>query len=370
MAESKHITVSLGERSYDIVVGERLIGKAGRYIAEVTKAKRVLIVTDEQVAKLYLHRLTNALEEANITSRCILVKPGEQSKSFAVFSRVAEALLAEKPDRRTPVIALGGGVVGDLAGFCASVLLRGVPLVQIPTTLLSQVDSSVGGKTGINSEHGKNLIGTFYQPHLVLVDVASLLTLPERHLKAGYAEILKYGLLGDQQFFDWLEKNGAALLAGDSALRSEAVMRSCKAKASVVAADEREQGQRALLNLGHTFGHAFEAHTGFSDVLLHGEAVALGMLMAMEISCEMGHSSPQDLSRLRAHYAEVGLASNLRDYAQDWDVASLMDHFTRDKKVVDGKCNFVLLKGVGHAFVTQDVEQGLLEQVLQRACRA
>ncbi|MBY0407137.1 MAG: 3-dehydroquinate synthase, partial [Rickettsiales bacterium] len=342
--------------------------KAGKYLLPVLRGKNVLIVCDEQVAKLYLHRLTNALEDAQIRSRTLLVKPGEGSKSLMAFGELMEALLAEKPDRKTTLIALGGGVVGDLTGFAASVLLRGVDFVQIPTTLLSQVDSSVGGKTGINSRWGKNLIGSFHQPRLVLADVATLATLPKRELLAGYAEVLKYGLINDPAFFAWLEANGAGVLSGDAALLTEAVTRSCAAKAAIVAEDETEQGARALLNLGHTFGHALEAETGYGEALLHGEAVAIGMVLALQVSSAMGLCAESDVQRVLAHYRAVGLMTSPREVRETWDVAALMEHFTRDKKVADGKLTFILLKGIGKSFTTQDVNADIVRDALARAC--
>jgi 3-dehydroquinate synthase len=367
---AKPLRVELGSRGYDIVVGERLLGKAGRYIAPLIKTSKVLIVSDETVARLYLHRLTNALEEAQIRSRTILVKPGEGSKSMAVFGEVMEALLAEKPDRKTTLIALGGGVIGDLCGFAASVLLRGVDFIQIPTTLLSQVDSSVGGKTGVNSRFGKNLIGSFHQPRLVLADVATLATLPKRELLSGYAEVLKYGLINDVPFFGWLEAHGAGVIGGDATLQAEAILRSCAAKAAIVAADEKEQDVRALLNLGHTFGHALEAETGYGDALLHGEAVAIGMVLALQVSVAMGLCPQADLDRVVAHYRQVGLFVSPREVQPAWDVARLMEHFTRDKKAADGKLTFILLRGIGKAFITQDVNVEIIRDTLAQACAA
>lgn len=370
MAEPQTLTVSLGERSYEIVVGERILGKAGKYILPLIKTKKVLIVCDESVAKLYLHRLTNALEEAQIRSRSLLIKPGEGSKSMASFAELMEALLGEKPDRKTTLIALGGGVIGDLTGFAASVLLRGVEFIQIPTTLLSQVDSSVGGKTGINSRFGKNLIGSFHQPRLVLADVATLATLPKRELLSGYAEVVKYGLINDMAFFEWLESHGAGLLGGDTALLTEAILRSCAAKAAIVGADEKEGGVRALLNLGHTFGHALEAETGYGEALLHGEAVAIGMALALRLSVAMGICAQGELDRVIAHYEAAGLMHSPLQVRADWDVDALMEHFTRDKKVDDGKLTFILLRGIGKAFITQEVQAGMLRDTLAQAVAA
>jgi len=366
----ENLRVELGSRGYDIIVGERLLSKAGEYILPHIKTKSVIIVSDETVARFYLHRLTNALEEKQISSRSIIVKPGEGTKSLDSFSELLETLLEQKPDRHTTLIALGGGVIGDLTGFAASVLLRGVNFIQIPTTLLSQVDSSVGGKTGINSRYGKNLIGSFHQPLLVLADVTTLSTLPKRELLAGYAETVKYGFINDPGFFSWLEKNGAALLAGDTALMSEAIIKSCKAKAAIVAADEKEANIRALLNFGHTFGHALEAETGYGDTLLHGEAVAMGMIMAFKASVAMGICPQSELDRALAHYKATSLPASPGDIRKDWNIDHLMEHFTRDKKIADGKLTFILTRGIGKAFITQDVNKEQLRDTLALACAA
>jgi 3-dehydroquinate synthase len=361
------LRVDLGSRGYDIVVGERLLAEAGKYCTKALKSKRVIVVSDEQVARLYLHRLTNALEEAGIQYRAVIVKPGEGSKSFGPFSELMESLLEQNPDRRTTLIALGGGVVGDLTGFAASVLLRGVDFIQIPTTLLAQVDSSVGGKTGINSKFGKNLVGSFHQPVLVLADVSVLSTLPPRERRAGYAEIVKYGFINQPKFFDWLEKNGAKLMEGDAAATTHAVVESCKAKAAIVAADEKEASVRALLNFGHTFGHALEAETGYSDELLHGEAVAIGMILAFHASVAMKLCPKADLDRALAHYKTVGLPASPLDIRKKWDVDRLMGHFAHDKKAKDGTLTFILTKGTGKCFVAENVEKSLIRQTLVEA---
>lgn len=359
------LRVDLGSRSYDIVVGERLLANAGEFIAPLIASKQVIVVSDETVAKLYLHRLTGALETAGIRSRCIIVPAGEETKSLASFSNLMESLLEQKPNRNTTLIALGGGVVGDLTGFAASVLLRGVEFIQIPTTLLSQVDSSVGGKTGVNSKWGKNLIGSFHQPKLVLADIATLASLPKRELLAGYAEVVKYGFINDPGFFEWLEQNGEAIIAGDANARTQAVLKSCAAKAAIVAADEKEHNVRALLNFGHTFGHALEAETGYGSELLHGEAVAIGMVMAFALSVQMGLCPQGDLDRVLAHYKKVGLPDSALSVRKTWNIDALMEHFTRDKKAKDGKMTFVLARGIGKAFVTQDVSEQTLRAVLQ-----
>lgn len=367
----ERLRVELAERSYDIVVGERLLASAGEYILPLIKSPNVIIVSDETVARLYLHRLTGALEEKKIRSRTVIVKPGEGTKSLESFSNLLESLLEMKPDRKVTLIALGGGVIGDITGFAASVLLRGVNFIQIPTTLLSQVDSSVGGKTGINSAYGKNLIGSFYQPRLVLADVSALSSLPKRELLCGYAETVKYGFINDLTFFNWLEEHGAKLLEGDVNLLSQAIVKSCAAKATIVAADEHENNDlRALLNFGHTFGHALEVETGYGDVLLHGEAVAIGMMMAFETSVKMGLCPASDLAKVKAHYAETGLPSSPLQIQKSWNIDALMDHFTRDKKAKDGRLTFVLARGIGKAFVTQEVNQDLLRDILAQTCGA
>ncbi len=363
------LKVELGARGYDIVVGERLLADAGKHCAGALKGRRVIIVSDEQVARLYLHRLTGALEDEKIQYRAVIVKPGEGTKSLASFSELMESLLEQNPDRRTVLIALGGGVVGDLTGFAASVLLRGVDFIQMPTTLLSQVDSSVGGKTGINSKQGKNLIGSFHQPILVLADVSTLATLPARERKSGYAEIIKYGFIDRPEFFAWLEQYGAKLLAGDAAATAYAVVESCKAKAAIVAADEKEANVRALLNFGHTFGHALEAETGFSDTLLHGEAVAIGMALAFRASVMMGLCPKADLERVLAHYKAVGLPSSPLDIRKDWDIDRLMAHFAHDKKAESGKLTFVLAKGIGKTFVAKDTAASDIRKTLEETCR-
>lgn len=361
------VQVDLGTRSYAIHIGEGLIASAGRLIAPVLPQPRVVVITDETVAPLHLPALTGSLSQAGITHSCITVPAGESSKSFAMLERVLDQLLAESPERKTSLVALGGGVIGDLAGFAASVLLRGVPFIQIPTTLLAQVDSSVGGKTGINSRHGKNLIGSFYQPRMVLADVGALATLPPRQRRAGYAEIVKYGLINDPDFFTWLEQHGAAVLEGDIAAINHAVKTSCTHKADIVRQDEREGGARALLNLGHTFGHALEAETGFGDTLLHGEAVAIGMVLAFQLSAAKGLCPQADVERIIAHCQATGLPWRMRDIREEWDVDALIAHFAKDKKVADGKLTFILARGIGQSFISQDVTRAELGNLLEAA---
>jgi len=350
------LRVELGERSYDIVVGADLIAQAARWIAPILKRPRVVIITDENVAPIYLAPLMASLQGADVQCNAITLPAGEQTKSFAQFEKLCESVLELKVERSTTLIALGGGVIGDLVGYAAASILRGMPFVQVPTTLLSQVDSSVGGKTGINTRHGKNLVGAFCQPQLVLADTAALNTLDHRQLMAGYAEVVKYGLIDDLDFFEWLEINAQALIDGDMDKRRQAILTSCAAKARVVAEDELESGKRALLNLGHTFGHALEAETGYGGGLLHGEAVAIGTVMAFDLSQRLGLCSGQDRGRITAHFEAVSLPMDFSALNTDeWTTDKLMDHMSRDKKVEDGKLTFILARSIGGAFITRDV---------------
>ena len=368
---ARRLTVDLGDRRYDIAIGGGLIDRAGALLRPVLPGRRVIVIADETVAGLYLARLETALAEAGIDAAALSVPPGEASKSLDRFAELTERVLALAPERSTTIVALGGGVVGDLAGFAAATALRGLAFVQVPTTLLAQVDSAVGGKTGINSRYGKNLIGAFHQPLAVLADIDTLATLPQRQVLAGYAEVVKYGALGDAGFFDWLVANGAALVAGDADRRAEAVGRSCAAKAAIVAADEREAGQRALLNLGHTFAHAFEAESGYGDRLLHGEAVAIGMVAAFRLSARLGLCPPAAADRLTRHLDAVGLPTGLAGVAEPgWSAARLMAHMTRDKKVADGRTTFILARGIGDAFVTRDVPAEAVTATLTEALAA
>jgi len=350
------VRVELGPRSYDIVVGDDVLAGAGEMSLPVLRRPRVIVVTDQHVAGLHLETLLRSLSDSAIRADPIVLEPGEHTKDISHFGRLADAVLALGIDRDTALIALGGGVIGDLTGFTAATALRGIDFIQVPTTLLAQVDSSVGGKTGINSPHGKNLIGAFHQPRLVLADSRVLRTLPRREMLAGYAEVVKYGLISDEAFFGWLEGHGADLIDGDPAKIRHAVVTSCKAKAAIVAADERETGVRALLNLGHTFGHALEAETGYGNTLLHGEAVAIGMVMAFDLSARLGLCPPDDAARVRRHLAAVGLPTGTNfTNAVLWDPARLMSHMGRDKKVKGGTLTFVLAHRIGDAFVTRDV---------------
>jgi 3-dehydroquinate synthase len=361
---SEIISVGLGERAYDIHVGAGLLPRAGELLKPLAKGT-VPVVTDAHVANIHLPALLDGLGKAGIDARPIVMAPGEVSKSFAGFERLSEALLDMEIDRKGLVIALGGGVIGDLTGFAAGVLKRGVAFAQIPTTLLAQVDSSVGGKTAINARQGKNLIGLFHQPRIVIADTALLSTLPRRELLAGYAEVVKYGALGDAKFFEWLEANAVKALDGDETAMVYGVAHSCRMKAEIVARDERETGDRALLNLGHTFGHALEAATKFSDRLVHGEGVAIGMALAFRLSVKLGLCPGQDAERFIRHLKAVGLPSAIGDIAGSRASADeLVAHMAHDKKVSDGRLTFILLRGLGQAFVTRDVPLEAVKSVL------
>lgn len=351
----REVQVDVGHSTYPIIIGENLLKEAGKQLKKILPQARALVVTDSAVAPLYLATLLDSLRTAGIAAEAVVLRSGESTKSGASLIELLETLLSYRPERKTALIALGGGVIGDITGFAASILLRGVPFVQIPTTLLAQVDSSVGGKTAINSTHGKNLIGSFYQPLAVLSDTGTLETLPKRELLAGYAEVLKYGLIGDADFFGWLETTGADVLRGEPRSRAYAIEVSCRSKAVIVGADEKESGQRALLNFGHTFGHTLEKFTGYSDKLLHGEAVALGMLMASYASMQKGWLPKADYERILQHYRQVGLPTRLSDFVSGADVKKLLSYLHQDKKVEEGAVRFILLKGLGNAIVTTDL---------------
>jgi 3-dehydroquinate synthase len=354
------VPVALGSRSYDIVIGSGLIATAGDAVKRLAPTARCAVVTDETVARLHLPALASGFASVGMAIDEIIIPAGEASKSFTHIVQLCDALLDLRLDRGDIVIALGGGVVGDLAGFAASILKRGVRLVQIPTTLLAQVDSSIGGKTGINTRHGKNLIGTFHQPSLVLIDTDVLDTLDLRELRSGYAETAKYGLLGDPTFFDWLETHWAGIFEGDATARLHAIERCCRSKAEIVAEDETERGRRALLNLGHTFGHALESWAGYSARLLHGEAVAIGMVLAFALSAQLKLCPPADAARVRRHLASIGLPVEPR-LANRWpDPAALIRHMAQDKKVSGGQLTFILVRGIGQAFVSRDVTKAQL----------
>ncbi|HRX36225.1 MAG TPA: 3-dehydroquinate synthase [Aestuariivirga sp.] len=353
---SETVPVSLGNRSYDIAIGEALLERAGDIILPLLKRPMAAIVTDENVAAKHLATLERVLTLKGIQTHAIVMPPGEGTKSYKHLAELCDRLLAAGVERRDRVIAFGGGVIGDLAGFAAAILRRGVDFIQIPTTLLSQVDSSVGGKTGINSAHGKNLIGAFHQPLAVIADTALLDTLPKRELAAGYAEVAKYGLLGNAGFFEWLESNAALVLRGDSQARIHAIKTSCEAKAAVVAEDETETGVRALLNLGHTFGHALEAATGYSQRLLHGEGVAIGMVQAFRFSERQKLCPAGTGDRVAAHLKGVGLPVHMSDIEGDLPPPpALLEIMRQDKKAQGGKLTFILARGIGEAFIARDV---------------
>jgi 3-dehydroquinate synthase len=350
------VNVALDERSYDIIIGRGQLTSLGQRIALLRPGTRAAIVTDETVARHHLAATQAALAAAGIGATSVTVPPGESSKSFPVFERVCEALISARIERADLVVALGGGVIGDLAGFAAAVVRRGLDYVQVPTTLLAQVDSSVGGKTAIDSKDGKNLVGAFHQPVLVVADTALLDTLPERQFRAGYAEIAKYGLIGDAAFFAWLEANWREIFAGGAA-REHAIAVSCRMKAAIVGRDERETGERALLNLGHTFGHALEAAAGFSDRLLHGEAISLGTVLAFAFSAKRGLLPTAEAERVERHLAAVGLPVRVASVAGGApSVDRLMELIAQDKKVKRGKLTFILARGIGASFIAPDVD--------------
>jgi 3-dehydroquinate synthase len=362
MPETENVTdkvrVNLGRRSYDILVGDGLLPQAGNLLLPLFKRKRVAIVTDENVAGFHLSSLAAALDAKGIQHSSLILKPGEQNKSYAGLQQVCEFLLASGIERSDVVIALGGGVIGDLAGFAAGVVRRGVRFVQIPTTLLAQVDSSVGGKTGINSPHGKNLIGVFHQPSLVLADLDLLKTLPKRERAAGYAEVAKYGLLGDASFFDWLDQRVEEVIACDTDAVRKAVRRSCEMKADIVAQDETEMGVRALLNLGHTFGHALEAATGYSSRLLHGESVSIGMVQAFRFSGTLGLCDPHLADHVERHLKRAGLPTHVSSIPGEVPPPGrLLETMHQDKKASGGKLVFILARAIGDTFVARDIAE-------------
>src|SRR3954471_6533138 len=366
---AERLRVALAERSYDILIGPGLIERAGALMLPLLRRRQAVIVTDEQVARHYLAALRHSLDGHGIATDAIVLPPGEGTKDMAHFGRLVEDLLAFGIERGTTLVALGGGVVGDITGFAAATLLRGIDFVQIPTTLLAQVDSSVGGKTAINTRAGKNLVGAFYQPRLVLADTASLATLPRREVRAGYGEVVKYGLIRDAQFFEWLEAEGRAVCDLEPAALTRAVMVSCRMKAEIVAADERETGDdRALLNFGHTFGHALEAETGFGERLLHGEAVALGMVLAFDFAVRLGLAMGQEAHRVRRHLAASGLPTTLAEIGLSGDAADrLLAHMGKDKKVRDGAITLILPRRIGDCFVMRDAPRDRLREFLADA---
>ena len=374
-SEQSLLSLDLGRRSYDIHVGKGLLDKAGELIRPLMTHPRTIVITDKNVEKHWLTPLQASLDAAGINHQSIVLDAGEQTKDYAHAEELTGRLLDARVERSTMLIALGGGVVGDLVGFAAAITLRGLGFIQIPTTLLSQVDSSVGGKTGINMPQGKNLIGAFHQPRLVLADVDALDTLPPREIRSGYAEVVKYGLINDAEFFIWLDSNSQQIIDGkdeDGAdARQHAVVTSCKAKAAIVSEDETEQGARALLNLGHTFGHSLEAKTGYGDALNHGEAIAIGLVMAFDLSVRMGICPAEDRDRVRDHLENAGLPISLRGLVDNgWSASELIDLMGQDKKVTAGELTFVLARGIGNSFITDEVDVTDVAAVLEDYLKA
>lgn len=364
----RRVPVPLSTASYDVVIGAGLLRRAGALLAPLLPQRRAIVITDAAVAQLHLPGLLAGLAETGIEAREIIVPPGEASKDLTTYALVVDRLLEARVERRTAVLALGGGVVGDLAGFAAATTLRGLPFVQLPTTLLAQVDSSVGGKTGINTGRGKNLLGAFHQPLAVLSDTATLATLPPRELRAGYAEIVKAGLINDPAFFAWCEQHGRAIISGDGDAQAEAIERACAFKATIVKEDQREEkpaGGRALLNLGHTFAHALEADCGYGGELLHGEAVAIGLGLAFRLSARLGLCPDSDAERVIAHIASVGLPAALSHLNRRFSAAVLLDHMQRDKKLTDGRLKFILVRGIGQAFTSTETPAVEVEALLR-----
>lgn len=360
------LAVDLGDRRYDIVIGDGLLDRSAALIGNHMARNRAVIVTDETVGGHYLDRFRSTLVDAGIATDAIVLPPGEETKSFDELQRLTARCFELGVERRDTLIALGGGVIGDLTGFAAAILLRGMDFIQVPTTLLAQVDSSVGGKTAIDVPAGKNLVGAFHQPRLVVIDTATLETLDRRQRLAGYAETVKYGLIGDRDFYDWLEAHGPGVVETNGVERRKAIHAACAAKAGVVARDEKETGERALLNLGHTFAHALETATGYGDRLLHGEAVAIGMCMAFDLSARLGLTHQQDSERVRAHLKAIGLPTRPGDIAGlNLTAAAMISLMSKDKKVTDGRIALILVRGIGDAFLTADVEHEALNTYLE-----
>lgn len=365
---TRTVPVALGERSYTIHIGEGVLKTSGALLAPFVgknAPKLIPVVTDATVASLHYPALEASLKNAGLEPLPIVLPPGEQTKSFQYLDQLVGALLDAKAERGSLVVALGGGVIGDLTGFAAGIVKRGLDFAQIPTTLLSQVDSSVGGKTAINTAQGKNLAGLFHQPRVVVADISVLKSLPRREMLGGYAEVVKYGLLGDAEFFSWLERQGEAALSGDAAAMSHAVAHSCAMKAGIVARDERETGDRALLNLGHTFGHGLEAATSYSDRLIHGEGVAIGCVLAFKLSARLGLLGPEDVARIERHLRKVGLKARIADIpGPTLETETILSHMRHDKKALSGRMTFILARGIGRAFISRDISEEDVRAVL------
>jgi 3-dehydroquinate synthase len=357
------VSVSLEERSYDILIAKNAVEFLAEFLAQKNYSK-ICIVTDENVAKLHLSSLKKVLKKAKFTPEVVKIKSGEQAKSFKSLEKTCEKILEKGIDRKSLIIAFGGGVVGDLAGFIASILLRGIDFVQVPTTLLAAVDSSVGGKTAINSKSGKNLIGSFYQPQLVICDLNFLKTLSQRELRAGYAEVVKYGFIHDENFFEFLEKNYQKVFACDEEILQKIITRSCEVKAEIVGRDEKESGERALLNFGHTFGHIFETETNYSGEILHGEAVALGMVMAAKMSQNFGMINEADFLRIKLHLENAGFVIDPKKIRSNWNDKNLVSHLFKDKKNEGQNLTFILLQKIGKALIKKAVELKNFEKIL------
>ena len=369
MSEHNKLRISLKENSYDIIIEHGLLSELGDLISKKFGKPKTFIVTDSNIAVHWLKQTIESLSAQGMSPKVLEVPVGESTKSFINLEKIIDQLLESKVDRDSVLIALGGGVIGDLAGFAGAVTLRGIKVIQVPTTLLSQVDSSVGGKTGVNVRQGKNLVGSFHQPSLVAIDTQVLQTLPSRQLFAGYAEVLKYGLIKDRSFFDWLELNGKKVLEGDKLAQQFAIFTSCRIKAEIVEADEKEKNLRAILNFGHTFGHALEAEAGYDGNLLHGEAVSIGMVLAIELSKSLGYLSGQDAGRAVEYIRNIGLPTNINSIegSTSWHPDGIIQHMQHDKKVSNGQLRFVLIKGIGEAYLTADVERNDIYRVIEKS---
>ena len=369
MSEHNKLRINLKENSYDIIIEHGLLSELGALISKKFGKPKTFIVTDSNIAAHWLKQTIESLSAQGMSPKVLEVPVGERTKSFINLEKIIDQLLESKVDRDSVLIALGGGVIGDLAGFAGAVTLRGIKVIQVPTTLLSQVDSSVGGKTGVNVRQGKNLVGSFHQPSLVAIDTQVLQTLPSRQLLAGYAEVLKYGLIKDRSFFDWLELNGKKVLEGDKLAQQFAIFTSCRIKAEIVEADEKEKNLRAILNFGHTFGHALEAEAGYDGNLLHGEAVSIGMVLAIELSKSLGYLSGQDAGRAVEYIRNIGLPTNINSIegSTSWHPDGIIQHMQHDKKVSNGQLRFVLIKGIGEAYLTADVERNDIYRVIEKS---